>query len=308
MSLITITPKINKNIFYRNNQTLQNDSKSLNNKLQSLPTISYHKIPKIKKLNFSPKLNLIKSQNAKKSFKNVLLSPISKKNSNIEQININKVDYITKIIIENPPSFDEVTFLLENYFKNNKCQSKYKSFIDYNIMILIFEEEKIALDCMKLLFQEKQTNPSYQSTSINLYISEKKNKIKFPGINNKIANEVLQRLYYGFGYEKKEKPVKKILGNIKFSIQSPFFNSNSRKMMKNVSELNSKEKNIFNKKFKENIRDNKIDVLGVEEKQNKYNKKLRMNFSNTNFKPALKVIIREEDKSKWMSPLDFKIY
>ena len=175
-------------------------------------------------------------------------------------------------------------------------------------MIFIFEEEKVASDFMKLIFKEKQVNPRYQNTSIKINLSEKKNKIKFPEINKKIAHEVLQRLYYGFGYKKKEKPVKKILGNIKFSIESPFFNPDSRRIKKNFSELNSKEKNLFNKKFKENIGDNKFGFLGLGEKPNKYNKKLRFNLSNNDFKPPIKFITREEDKNKWMSPLDFKIY
>ena len=49
-------------------------------------------------------------------------------------------------------------------------------------------------------------------------LTEKKNKMKFPDINNKIAKEVLRRLYYSLGYEKREKPQKIIYGNFCFGI------------------------------------------------------------------------------------------
>ena len=42
--------------------------------------------------------------------------------------------------------------------------------------------------------------------------------MKFPDINNKIAKEVLRRLYYSLGYEKREKPQKIIYGNFCFGI------------------------------------------------------------------------------------------
>ena len=309
MSLIE--EKINKNIIRRNNQTLQNNSQSFNYKIESLPTISFQKIPKIKKVNNPNNLKTIKSQTIKKAVKKILLSPISNlNNSDDEQINTNKTDYITKIIIENPPSVKNINFILENYLSKNKCESKYKSFYNNNTMMFMFEEEKIALDFMHLLFEEKQVNPQYRYTTININLSEKKNKLKLPEIKNKnrIASEVLKRLFYGVGYEKKEKPVKKNFGNFKFAIQSPFYYVNSKRDKKSMSELNSKEKNFFNKKLKGNFGDSKNGYFGIDEKVMKYNKNSRINLLNTSFKPSIKIIVREEDKSKWMSPLDFKMY
>ena len=309
MSLIE--EKINKNIIGRNNQTLQNNSQSFNYKIESLPTISFQKIPKIKKVNNPNNLKTIKSQTIKKAVKKILLSPISNlNNSDNEQINKNKTDYITKIIIENPPSVKNINFILENYLSKNKCESKYKSFYNNKTMMFMFEEEKIALDFMHLLFEEKQVNPQYRYTTININLSEKKNKLKLPEIKNKnkIAGEVLRRLFYGVGYEKKEKSVKKIFGNFKFAIQSPFYYVNSKRDKKSMSELNSKEKNFFNKKLKGNLGDNKNGYFGIDDKVLKYNKNSRINLLNTSFKPSIKMIVREEDKSKWMSPLDFKMY
>ena len=73
-------------------------------------------------------------------------------------------------------------------------------------------------------------------------------------------------------------------------------------MKKNISEINSKEKIFFNKKLKIDNEDNK------EGKPFMNNKKLKLNSLNNTYKPLSKVIIRNEDKSKWMCPLDFKIY
>ena len=304
MSLID--KKINKNIFYRNIQTLHNNirsSQSYINKNDSLPTIPYPKNEKYNKKYERHNLNLVKSPTIKKSIKNVLLSPLKNSQTNINQINIKRQqEYITQIIIDNPPSPEEVTFLLENYLKKTKCVSNFRSFYDLNTMAFAFQEEKVALDFMQLLFQEKQVNPSYKYTSINISLSKKKNKAKFLEINQKIAKEVLQRLYYGFGYEKKEKPIKKVIGTVKFSIESPFFYKNQKKMKKNISEINSKEKIFFNKKLKIDNEDNK------EGKPFMNNKKLKLNSLNNTYKPLSKVIIRNEDKSKWMCPLDFKIY
>ena len=291
--------KINKKFCYRNNPTLRKISKSYINKNESLPNISYNKLPKINTNNSRNNLSLVQSPKIKRPAKNVLLSPI--RNSKIEPINLNKTDFITKVIIENALYPNEIVFILDNYLKKEKCESKYKLYNDINTMIFIFEEEKVALDFMKLIFQEKKTNPNYLYTTINVVLSEKKRNSKFLDINNKIAKEVLQRLYYGIGYEKKEKPKKKIIGNIQFSIESPYYNPNTKRMKKNFSDLNALEKNLFNKKFEKTKIENYFSF-------GKNNKKFNINLLNTSYKPPYKVIVRDVDKAKWMTPLDFSIY
>ena len=158
MSLIE--QKINKKFCYRNNPTLRKISKSYINKNESLPNISYNKLPKIITNNSRNNLSLVQSPKIKRPAKNVLLSPI--RNSKIEPINLNKTDFITKVIIENALYPNEIVFILDNYLKKEKCESKYKLYNDINTMIFIFEEEKVALDFMKLIFQEKKTNPNYE--------------------------------------------------------------------------------------------------------------------------------------------------
>ena len=138
-------------------------------------------------------------------------------------------------------------------------------------------------------------------------LTEKKNKMKFTDINNKIAKEVLGRLYYGLGYEKREKPQKKIYGNFCFGIDSPFYYVNSKKIKKSMSGPNSTEKNITKRVLKEHKGD-KFGYVGYDGKPLKTYKNYKINLLNTSYKPMSKFILRKVDKKKWMSPLDFKMY
>ena len=287
----------NSKIYYRNNHTIQNNLLSDNNPEQFLPTIPIRNIPKSNRKFHINNLKLIQSPKIRKSFKNDILSPSN---------NSNKHDFITKIIIENPPSPNDVSFILENYIYKNKVSSLYKSLYELNTMIFFFAEEKVAIDFMKLLFQEKKYNPKYYNTKISINLMEQTKK-KLPDINQKIAREVLRRLYYGLGYEKKEKPKKKILGNINFGMESPFYNVNKKKMKKNRSEINSKEKNLFKKVLKEHKGD-KFGYIGYDGKPLKSYKTLNINLLNTSYKPISSFIVRDVDKNKWMSPMDFKMY
>ena len=297
MSLIN--EKIDNKFSLRNIKTIQNNSQIYSNKNESLPTIAFRKIPKLNKLYNRNNLNPIKIPKINQSSKNILISPTSNESS--------KHDFITKVIIENPPSPNDITFILENYFKNNNCNSLYKSDYELNKMILSFEEEKIALDIINLIFKEKKNNPYFYNTNVTVNLTEKKNKMKFTDINNKIAKEVLGRLYYGLGYEKREKPQKKIYGNFCFGIDSPFYYVNSKKIKKSMSGPNSTEKNITKRVLKEHKGD-KFGYVGYDGKPLKTYKNYKINLLNTSYKPMSIFILRKVDKKKWMSPLDFKMY
>ena len=291
--------KINNHISIKNLKTIQNNSQVYSNKEESLPVLSYRKIQKLNKLNIRRNLNPFKIPKINNSSKNIFLNLPS--NGSI------KHDFITKVIIENPPSQNDIIFILENYLKRNKCNSLYKSDYENNTMTLSFEEEKVALDFINLIFKEKKNNPHLYRTNITVNLKEKKNKNKFPEINDKIAKEVLGRLYYGIGYEKKEKPKKKIYGNFSFGIDSPFYYVNSKKNKKSMSEPNSQEKNLNKRVLKEHKGD-KFGYVGYDGKPLKSYKNFRINLLNTSYKPMSKFILRKEDRKKWMSPLDFKMY
>ena len=291
--------KINNHITIKNLKTIQNNSQVYSNKEESLPVLSYRKIQKLNKLNIRRNLNPFKIPKINNSSKNIFLNLPS--NGSI------KHDFITKVIIENPPSQNDIIFILENYLKRNKSNSLYKSDYENNTMTLSFEEEKVALDFINLIFKEKKNNPHFYRTNITVNLKEKKNKNKFPEINDKIAKEVLGRLYYGIGYEKKEKPKKKIYGNFSFGIDSPFYYVNSKKNKKSMSEPNSQEKNLNKRVLKEHKGD-KFGYVGYDGKPLKSYKNFRINLLNTSYKPMSKFILRKEDRKKWMSPLDFKMY
>ena len=291
--------KINNHITIKNLKTIQNNSQVYSNKKESLPVLSYRKIQKLNNLNIRRNLNPFKIPKINNSSKNILINLPS--NESI------KHDFITKVIVENPPSQNDIIFIIENYLKRNKCNSLYKSDYENNTMTLSFEEEKVALDFINLIFKEKKNNPHFYRTNITVNLKEKKNKNKFPEINDKIAKEVLGRLYYGIGYEKKEKPKKKIYGNFSFGIDSPFYYVNSKKNKKSMSEPNSQEKNLNKRVLKEHKGD-KFGYVGYDGKPLKSYKNFRINLLNTSYKPMSKFILRKEDKKKWMSPLDFKMY
>ena len=291
--------KINNHISIRNLKTIQNNSQVYSNKKESLPVLSYRKIQKLNNLNIRRNLNPFKIPKINNSSKNILINLLS--NESI------KHDFITKVIVENPPSQNDIIFIIENYLKRNKCNSLYKSDYENNTMTLSFEEEKVALDFINLIFKEKKNNPQFYRTNITVNLKEKKNKNKFPEINDKIAKEVLGRLYYGIGYEKKEKPKKKIYGNFSFGIDSPFYYVNSKKNKKSMSEPNSQEKNLNKRVLKEHKGD-KFGYVGYDGKPLKSYKNFRINLLNTSYKPMSKFILRKEDRKKWMSPLDFKMY
>ena len=291
--------KINNHISIKNLKTIQNNSQVYSNKKESLPVLSYRKIQKLNNLNIRRNLNPFKIPKINNSSKNILINLPS--NESI------KHDFITKVIVENPPSQNDIIFIIENYLKRNKCNSLYKSDHENNTMTLSFEEEKVALDFINLIFKEKKNNPHFYRTNITVNLKEKKNKNKFPEINDKIAKEVLGRLYYGIGYEKKEKPKKKIYGNFSFGIDSPFYYVNSKKNKKNMSEPNSQEQNLNKRVLKEHKGD-KFGYVGYDGKPLKSYKNFRINLLNTSYKPMSKFILRKEDRKKWMSPLDFKMY
>jgi len=291
--------KINNHISIKNLKTIQNNSQVYSNKKESLPVLSYRKIQKLNNLNIRRNLNPFKIPKINNSSKNILINLPS--NESI------KHDFITKVIVENPPSQNDIIFIIENYLKRNKCNSLYKSDYENNTMTLSFEEEKVALDFINLIFKEKKNNPHFYRTNITVNLKEKKNKNKFPEINDKIAKEVLGRLYYGIGYEKKEKPKKKIYGNFSFGIDSPFYYVNSKKNKKSMSEPNSQEKNLNKRVLKEHKGD-KFGYVGYDGKPLKSYKNFRINLLNTSYKPMSKFILRKEDRKKWMSPLDFKMY
>ena len=300
----------NNDIYYRNNQTLQSNYLSEINHKNYLPKILPHKKSHLNTLNNTNNIILkkikIKSPNLKHSIKYPLFSP-KRASNNINPLQPKKYNFISKVIIENAPSSSEIKYFLENYLKKSQTEIKFKYAYENGIMIFSFDDEKIALDFATNIFKEKTRNPLYLNTKINITLSEKEKIKKLKDKEKKIAKEILRRLFYGEGYEKKEKPIKKILGNIKFGIESPFFNANQKRIKKNFSGMMLEEKNLFKKKFNEN-KEGKFKYIEYDDQSMRNYQKLKINNLDTSYKPPSEFKLREEDKTKWMSPLDFKIY
>ena len=300
----------NNDIYYRNNQTLQSNYLSETNHKNYLPKILPHKKSHLNTLNNTNNIILkkikIKSPNLKYSIKYPLFSP-KRASNNINPLQPKKNNFISKVIIENAPSSSEIKYFLENYLKKSQTEIKFKYAYENGIMIFSFDDEKIALDFATNIFKEKTRNPLYLNTKINVTLSEKEKIKKLKDKEKKIAKEILRRLFYGEGYEKKEKPIKKILGNIKFGIESPFFNANQKRIKKSFSGMMSEEKNLFKKKFNEN-KEGKFKYIEYDDQSMRNYQKLKINNLDTSYKPPSEFKLREEDKTKWMSPLDFKIY
>ena len=189
----------NNDIYYRNNQTLQSNYLSEINHKNYLPKILPHKKSHLNTLN-----------NLKYSIKYPLFSP-KRASNNINPLQPKKNNFISKVIIENAPSSSEIKYFLENYLKKSQTEINFKYAYENGIMIFSFDDEKIALDFATNIFKEKTRNPLYLNTKINVTLSEKEKIKKLKDKEKKIAKEILRRLFYGEGYEKKEKPIKKII-------------------------------------------------------------------------------------------------
>ena len=300
----------NNDIYYRNNQTLQSNYLSETNHKNYLPKILPHKKSHLNTLNNTNNIILkkikIKSPNLKHSIKYPLFSP-KRASNNINPLQPKKNNFISKVIIENAPSSSEIKYFLENYLKKSQTEIKFKYAYENGIMTFSFDDEKIALDFATNIFKEKTRNPLYLNTKINVTLSEKEKIKKLKDKEKKIAKEILRRLFYGEGYEKKEKPIKKILGNIKFGIESPFFNANQTRIKKSFSGMMLEKKNLFKKKFNEN-KEGKFKYIEYDDQSMRNYQKLKINNLDASYKPPSEFKLREEDKTKWMSPLDFKIY
>ena len=97
--------KINNHITIKNLKTIQNNSQVYSNKKESLPVLSYRKIQKLNNLNIRRNLNPFKIPKINNSSKNILINLPS--NESI------KHDFITKVIVENPPSQNDIIFIIE---------------------------------------------------------------------------------------------------------------------------------------------------------------------------------------------------
>ena len=261
----------------------------------TITNINNNSISSVREKIINPKLNI----------------SLNNSSNNINR-NININQYYAKVIIQKVPAQNDIILLLDKYLAENNYIKNYETSYDNDIMIFTFDEEKIAFGFTKLLYNEKNKNPIYKYIIIRLSLSPNQKYIK-NSIENKrrgLSYESILKLFNGNSYVKRIKPEPKIYGNINFGIKCPFYNVNDKKikLSKPRKDKSLSNKNIFNKNNSISDRGDIYGYVGYDGKPLKNYEKLKISVLNTHYKPLNSFEFREENKKRWMSPSDFKMY
>lgn len=313
---------INNNPSPEQNTLTQNKIEQKTEQIQ-LPTISNEKTINFTSIPSSLSVsNKYEKEIDKKDIDN------NNKNSNtiisakIEDLNSQKIipnlikpkitnnQYFTKVILINGPSINDIIYLLENYLTENNYKITYDTSYEANKITFTFREEKIAYEFMKLIYTEKNKGNAYKNINVFMGISPNKRYIR--DLENKrrgISEESILKLYKGNSYVKKIKPLPQIYGNINFGMKSPFYNVHERRRINKIKKGKSfSNKNLFNKNNSVNFNGDINCYIGYDGKPLKDYEKLKINVLNTHYKPISSYEFREDNKNKWISPMDFKMY
>lgn len=225
--------------------------------------------------------------------------------------NRNENKYYAKVILQNSPTPKELIYLLEDYLYEKNYKIHYETSYETDKIIFTFQEEKIAFEFTKLIYNEKNKKPKYKDLIVHLCLSPNEAYIRKTMENKRrgLSHESILKLFNGNSYVKKIKPLPKIVGNINFRIKSPFYNVNQKKIKinKSTNKRNSfSNKNLFNKKNEENCDIN--GYIGYDGKPLKNYEKLRISVLDTHYNPISGFEFREIHKNRWLSPSNFKFY
>ena len=213
-------------------------------------------------------------------------------------IQLRHIPYISKVELQYIRSVKDCIYLLEEYLKSNNIQCNYETQSDQDTITFLFDDEKAAMGFTKIIYAEKIKNALYKNVILHFRLIP--NQVYLRSINLEknqkrgLSYESIMKLYKGNSYVKQEKKIPKNLGYLNNGIL-PFFDSNENrfKLIK---------KNIINNKNKHNL------FVGYDGKPLKSYQKLRINVLDTHYNPIFNHKIREENKSKWLSPYSFKFY
>ena len=233
--------------------------------------------------------------------------------TNLNDMKTNKNQFYAKVILQNVPSHNDIIYLLENYLTENNYKIYYETSYEKDKIIFTFHEEKIAFDFTKLIYNEKNRKSSYKDIIVHLSLSPNQIYIK-KNMENKrrgLSHESIMKLFNGDSYVKRIKPEPKIYGNINFGIKCPFFNVNDKKIKLNKNKNNKSfsDKNLFNKNNSTSGQGDVYGYVGYDGKPLKNYEKLRINVLTTHYKPiSSSFVFREDNKNRWVSPSNFKMY
>ena len=320
--MLLFKQKISNNLTSSNEQPSQTKVETVKEQNDySLPTISNEKkasftsIPTHSSINNkryaydSPIKDLNKSNNFN-TLNTEILTP--KVIPNLNSPKTHKNQFYAKVILQNTPSPTDIVYLLENYLTENNYKIYYETSYETDKITFIFQEEKIAFEFTKLIYNKKNENPLYKDIIVHLSLAPNETYIK-KNMENKrsgLSPESILKLFNGNSYVKKIKPIPKIYGNINFGIKSPFYNVHEKrtKINKTKSEKSFNGNKFFNKNNSVSGRGDIYGYVGYDGKPLKNYEKLRINVLDTHYKPISSFEFREDDKSRWMSPANFKFY
>ena len=230
----------------------------------------------------------------------------SKTISTIKSLTNNDNPYIARVILENIRSLKDCIYLLENYLKSNSIQTYYETKSEQDKITFLFADEKIAFEFTKIIYNEKNKNYLYKNVKVNFRLEPNETYLKREKVKNKkrgLSYESIMQLYQGSSYVKKDKEFPKIIGKLKIGLKSPFY----------VVSLN-KKKNKLNTSKKFLLSRNSLNIntlegyLGYNGNPLKSYEKLKINVLDTHYYPFSNVQYRDENKTKWFSPKNFKCY
>ena len=233
---------------------------------------------------------------------------------NITDNNLDVVNnpYTAKVELENVRSTKDCIFLLEQYLKTKNKQCHYETFSDQDKLIFSFDDEKIAFDFTKIIYNEKIKNILYRNVLVQLRLSPNQKYIKLQNSEKKkrgISFESIMKLYNGSSFKKREKELPRINGNLNFGLKSPFYSINNSRRNNFNSMRSLKDKNHKNRVL-EDIK-NRGDIngyVGYDGLPLKNYEKLKISVLDTHYKPLYNFKYRQDDKRKWVSPANFKSY
>ena len=322
--MLLFRQNVNNNPPSQDYQTLQNKIEEKQEPNEHFPTISndknsiYTTIPTLtnKNIRYGTEFNdfSIKDTNSNnnvKTLSNDNMTP-PKIITNFNKIKTNENQFYAKVILKNTPSPKHIVSLLQDYLTENNYKIYYETSYDSDKIIFSFHEEKIAFEFTKLIYKEKNKNLAYRDIIVHLSLSPNDTYIKKKLENKKrgLPTESILKLFNGNSYVKKIKPPPKIYGNIHFGLKSPFYNVNEKKMKLN-KEKNAKsfsDKNLFNKNNSISCNGDLYGYVGYDGKPLKNYEKLRINVLDTHYNPISSFEFREDDKNRWVSPTNFKVY
>jgi hypothetical protein len=241
--------------------------------------------------------------------KHNIITPSRKKTNDFIPLSTRSSNpYIAKVILENIRSAKDCLYLLEQYFQNQGKETRYKISNEQDKLIFSFDDERTAFDFTKIIYNEKTKNDLFRNVVVHMKLFPNKlylKKQKMEKYKKGLSLDRIKELVNGTCSRREKKIHKiKIKGVIDFGLKSPFPNPYDRHKKLNSFKTIKNKNNISRN-------DNYKDINGYDGYNGlplkSYNNS-RINVLNTHYSVFNSIIVREENKKKWLSPSNFNFY